>query len=104
MRIGFGGIGKAYAADRAKLVMKQFGAESGVVNASGDLTAWGHQPNGGKWTVGIANPDLSNQVFSYMAITDMAVWLHRARCMDKFVMIDGEKYSHAIDPRTGACP
>ncbi len=51
MRIGFGGIGKGYAADRAKLVMKQFGAESGVVNASGDLTAWGNQPNGSKWTV-----------------------------------------------------
>ncbi len=99
MRIGFGGIGKGYAADRAKLVMKQFGAESGVVNASGDLTAWGLQPNGQKWTVGIANPDLSNEVFSFMAIADLAV--ATSGNYEKFVMIDGKKYSHTINPRTG---
>lgn len=99
MRIGFGGIGKGYAAERAKLVMKQFGAQSGVVNASGDLTAWGLQPNGQKWTIAIANPDLSNEVFSYMAITDMAV--ATSGNYEKFVMIDGKKYSHTINPRTG---
>ncbi len=99
MRIGFGGIGKGYAAERAKVKMKQFGAESGVVNASGDLTAWGYQPNGQKWTVGIANPDLSNTAFSFMTITDMAV--ATSGNYEKFVMIDGKKYSHTINPRTG---
>ncbi|GAC1301458.1 MAG: FAD:protein FMN transferase [Mucilaginibacter sp.] len=99
MRIGFGGIGKGYGAERAKLIMKQFGAESGVVNASGDLTAWGCQPSGQKWTVAIADPDLSNEVFSYMAITDMAV--ATSGNYEKFVMIDGKKYSHTINPRTG---
>jgi thiamine biosynthesis lipoprotein len=42
----FGGIGKGYAADMAKKVMKEMGIEDGVVNASGDLTAWGHQADG----------------------------------------------------------
>jgi len=99
MRIGFGGIGKGYAAERAKLVMKQLGAQSGVVNASGDLTAWGHQPDGEKWTIGISNPDLSNEAFSYITITDMAV--ATSGNYEKFVMIDGKKYSHTINPRTG---
>jgi len=99
MRIGFGGIGKGYAADRAKLVLKERGVESGVINASGDLTAWGVQPGGNKWTVGIANPDLSHEVFSYMAITDMAI--ATSGNYEKFVMIDGKKYSHTINPRTG---
>jgi len=99
MRIGFGGIGKGYAAERAKLVMKQQGVESGVVNASGDLTAWGFQPNGSPWTVGIANPDAKHNVFSYMSITDMAV--ATSGNYEKFVMIDGKKYSHTINPRTG---
>ena len=98
-RIGFGGIGKGYAAERAKLVMKQQGVESGVVNASGDLTAWGQQPNGNPWTVGIANPDAKHNVFSYMSITDMAV--ATSGNYEKFVMIDGKKYSHTINPRTG---
>ncbi|RYD99636.1 MAG: FAD:protein FMN transferase, partial [Sphingobacteriales bacterium] len=54
MRIGFGGIGKGYAAERAKQVLVQHGISSGVVNASGDLCAWGAQPDGKPWTVGIA--------------------------------------------------
>ena len=99
MRIGFGGIGKGYGAEMAKTVLKQRGVESGVVNASGDLTAWGLQPNGQKWTVGIANPDLSQDVFSYMAISDLAV--ATSGNYEKFVMIDGKKYSHTINPRTG---
>jgi thiamine biosynthesis lipoprotein len=99
MRIGFGGIGKGYAAEMAKQVLKQRGVASGVVNASGDLTAWGVQPNGQKWTVGIANPDLANEIFSYMAITDMAV--ATSGNYEKFVVINGKKYSHTINPRTG---
>jgi thiamine biosynthesis lipoprotein len=99
MRIGFGGIGKGYAADRAKQVMKQMGVESGVVNASGDLSAWGRQPNGKPWTVGIVSPDLSHEVFSYLNITDMAV--ATSGNYEKFIMIGGKKYSHTINPRTG---
>lgn len=99
MRIGFGGIGKGYAAERAKLIMKQQGVESGVVNASGDLTAWGLQPNGKPWTIGIANPEAKQEMFSYMSITDMAV--ATSGNYEKFVMIDGKKYSHTINPRTG---
>lgn len=99
MRIGFGGIGKGYAAERAKLIMKRLGVESGVVNASGDLTAWGLQSNGKPWTVGIANPEAKHEVFSYMSITDMAV--ATSGNYEKFVMIDGRKYSHTINPRTG---
>src|SRR5664279_1081046 len=40
MRIGFGGIGKGYAAERAKLIMKSMGIKSGIVNAAGDMTTW----------------------------------------------------------------
>lgn len=99
MRIGFGGIGKGYAAERAKKVMCALGAESGVVNASGDLTAWGLQPDGRMWTLGIADPDRSQHVFSYMNITGLAV--ATSGNYEKFVMIGGRKYSHTINPRTG---
>ncbi|WP_121200773.1 FAD:protein FMN transferase [Mucilaginibacter gracilis] len=99
MRIGFGGIGKGYAAEQAKRIMVQLGVKSGVVNASGDLTAWGVQPNGSKWTLGIADPDRAQQVFSYMNVTGLAV--ATSGNYEKFVMIDGKKYSHTINPRTG---
>lgn len=99
MRIGFGGIGKGYAADRAKQVMRAMGAGSGVVNASGDLTTWGKQPGGADWTVGIINPNVKNEIFSYLSISDMAV--ATSGNYEKYVMIGGKKYSHTIDPRTG---
>ncbi|WP_426668053.1 FAD:protein FMN transferase [Mucilaginibacter sp. McL0603] len=99
MRIGFGGIGKGYAADCAKRVMIEQGVVSGVVNASGDMSAWGTQPNGEKWTIGIVNPDSSHEVFSYLSITDMAV--ATSGNYEKFITIDGKKYSHTINPRTG---
>ena len=99
MRIGFGGIGKGYAAERAKMIMQQQGVQHGVVNASGDLTTWGLQPNGQPWTVGIANPDAKQEIFSYMSISNLAV--ATSGNYEKFVMIGGKKYSHTIDPRTG---
>jgi FAD:protein FMN transferase len=99
MRIGFGGIGKGYAAEMAKAVMKAAGVTSGVVNASGDLAAWGTQPDGKPWTVGIVHPDAAHLPFSYMNITDKAV--ATSGNYEKYVMIDGKRYSHTIDPRTG---
>lgn len=99
MRIGFGGIGKGYAADRARLILEQNGAESGVVNAAGDLTTWGTQPNGKPWTVGIADPDPAQHPFSYLDISNMAV--ATSGNYEKYVTIDGKKYSHTIDPKTG---
>jgi thiamine biosynthesis lipoprotein len=99
MRIGFGGIGKGYAAERAKQIMKLQGVESGVVNASGDLTTWGLRPDGKQWTIAIANPNAAHEAFSYMNISDMAA--ATSGNYEKFVVIDGKKYSHTIDPHTG---
>ncbi|MGZ3882002.1 MAG: FAD:protein FMN transferase [Flavisolibacter sp.] len=99
MRIGFGGIGKGYAAEMAKTVMQKAGVTSGVVNASGDLAAWGYQPDGKPWTIGIVHPDAADMPFSYMNVTNMAV--ATSGNYEKFVMIDGKKYSHTISPRTG---
>ncbi|MFH7001274.1 MULTISPECIES: FAD:protein FMN transferase [Flavobacterium] len=99
MRIGFGGIGKGYAAEMAKQVLLKNNVHSGIINASGDLCAWGLQPNGQKWTIGVANPDASNTAFSYMEISNKAV--ATSGNYEKFVTINGKKYSHTIDPKTG---
>lgn len=99
MRIGFGGIGKGYAADRAKLVLQQRGVTAGVVNASGDLVTWGMQADGKPWTVGIASPGQRNLPFSYLNISNMAI--ATSGNYEKYAVVDGKKYSHTIDPRTG---
>ena len=99
MRIGFGGIGKGYAAERAKQVMKEMGVESGIVNASGDMTTWGKQPDGQPWTIGIVDPNARGKIFSYMNITDMAV--ATSGNYEKYILVNGVKYSHTINPKTG---
>jgi FAD:protein FMN transferase len=99
MRIGFGGIGKGYAADRAKMVMRLAGIQSGVVNAAGDLTVWGKQPDGPIWTIGIADPNQKHLPFGSLQLTDVSV--ATSGNYEKYVVIDGKKYSHTIDPKTG---
>lgn len=99
MRIGFGGIGKGYAAEMAKRQLLQRGVLAGIVNASGDLTTWGNQADGKPWTIGIADPGNAKQAFSYLNITDMAI--ATSGNYEKFVLIDGKKYSHTINPKTG---
>ena len=104
MRIGFGGIGKGYAAERAKAILQQQGVANGVVNAAGDLTAWGHQPNGQPWTIGIADPTpttshTATRAFSHLRISNIAV--ATSGNYEKFVIIGGKRYAHTIDPRTG---
>jgi thiamine biosynthesis lipoprotein len=99
MRIGFGGIGKGYAAEMAKRLMIQEGVKSGIVNASGDLTTWGLQPDGKQWTIGIADPNHKNRPFSYLNISNMAV--ATSGDYEKFAIIDGKRYSHTINPKTG---
>lgn len=99
MRIGFGGIGKGYAAEMAKQILLNHNVQSGIINASGDLSAWGLQPDGRKWTIGVADPDAPNAAFSYMEISNKAV--ATSGNYEKFVTINGKKYSHTIDPKTG---
>ena len=99
MRIGFGGIGKGYAADRAKEILKQRGVKSGIVNAAGDLITWGTQPDRKPWTIAIANPNNILIPFSTLNISNMAI--ATSGNYEKYVIINGKKYSHTIDPKTG---
>lgn len=99
MRIGFGGIGKGYAAEKAKSVMRAMDVPGGVVNASGDLTTWGFQPGGKPWTIGIVDPDAPGTVIGVLDIIDMAV--ATSGNYEKYALIDGKRYSHTINPRTG---
>lgn len=99
MRIGFGGIGKGYAAEKIKNIMKNFGVKAGIINASGDMSCWGIPENGKPWTIGIAHPDFADMPFSTLETTDLAV--ATSGNYEKFVMIGGKKYSHTINPKIG---
>lgn len=99
MKIGFGSIGKGYAADKTKELMLSKGVTAGIINASGDMNTWGKQPDGKEWTIGITNPMNQNKVFAAFPLSGNAVVT--SGDYEKFVILDGKKYSHIIDPRTG---
>jgi len=99
MKIGFGAIGKGYAADKAKVLLQNKGVNAGIINASGDLNAWGKQPDGKDWMVAIVNPLNKTKVFSWLPVSNSAVVT--SGNYEKYVEFDGVLYSHIIDPRTG---
>ena len=99
MKLGLGGIAQGYIADKIKEVLQEKGCTSGLVNVSGDINTWGKQPNGQPWTVGIINPMNKNKVFATFILDDSAV--ETSGSYEKFVVFNGKRYSHIIDPRTG---
>ena len=99
MKIGFGAIGKGYAADKAKKLLKEKGVVSGIINASGDMNTWGKQPNNDAWKVAITNPMDKNKAFALLPIHNEAVVT--SGNYEKFVKLNGKRYTHIIDPRTG---
>jgi thiamine biosynthesis lipoprotein len=99
MSIGFGGIGKGYAAERAKVVMIALGIKSGVVSAAGDLTTWGTREDGMVWDVAIAKPDKSRRIIAWLQADNTSVVT--SGNYEKFFIYEGKRYSHIINPRTG---
>lgn len=99
MKIGFGAIGKGYAADKAKTLLQAKGVKGGIINASGDLNTWGTRPNGKEWLVAIKNPLNKKKVFSWMPVNNGAVVT--SGNYEKYVFFNNKRYTHIIDPRTG---
>ena len=99
MKIGFGGIGKGYAANRAKKIMQQFAIAGGVVNASGDLITWGENEKAQDWTIKIADPKDKSRVLGILNINRLAIVT--SGDYERFVVFDGQRFAHIIDPRTG---
>jgi FAD:protein FMN transferase len=99
MKLGLGGIGQGYIADKIKELLLSKGCKSGIVNVSGDINTWGKQIDGKPWTVGIVNPVNKNKVFATFPLVDSAV--ETSGNYEKYVTFNNIRYSHIIDPRTG---
>ena len=99
MKLGFGGIGKGYAVDRAKAILMSKGVIAGMINASGDITTWGTKATGEKWLIGIENPGWRKNIFTWIPIVESSVSI--TDNYKKYVSVNGKRYSHIINPRTG---
>ncbi|WP_339920125.1 FAD:protein FMN transferase [uncultured Flavobacterium sp.] len=99
MKLGLGGIGQGFIADKIKALLISKGVIAGIVNISGDINTWGKQLNGEKWKVGIKNPLNKDKIFATFPLEDSAV--ETSGSYEKYVTFNGIRYSHIIDTRTG---
>ena len=99
MKIGFGALGEGYAADRCRDMMMARGIKAGIVNGSGDMRTWGTQPDGKPWNIGITNPLHKDKLFAIVPLHQGAVVTSGS--YEKFVVFNGKRYSHIINPATG---
>ncbi len=99
MKIGFGALGEGYAVDRCRALMLDRGILSGIVNATGDMSAWGGQPDGTDWRIGINDPARRGELIAVVPLRDLAVVTSGS--YEKFVSFGGKRYAHIINPATG---
>jgi FAD:protein FMN transferase len=99
MEIDFGGFGKEYATDRVATLLAQAGVSSGVVNFGGDLRVLGPQPDGRAWPVGISHPRRPGALVASIDVTQGA--LATSGDYERFFELDGRRYCHILNPRTG---
>ncbi|MFO1414876.1 MAG: FAD:protein FMN transferase [Burkholderiales bacterium] len=99
MEIDFGGIGKEYAADRAATVCLDAGVRHGLVNLGGDLRAIGPQPDGRPWRIGIRHPRQAHGIVAGIDLPEGA--LATSGDYERFIEVDGQRYCHILDPRSG---
>lgn len=105
MRLDLGGIGMGYAADRAIEVLERHGIRSALIDASGDVRASGPPPGSAGWRVSLAPLAVGNDPEASRGKGPVVVLSHAAVTTSgdayQAVEIDGRRYSHVVDPRTG---
>jgi thiamine biosynthesis lipoprotein len=99
MELDFGGFGKEYAADRAATICKESGINRGLVELGGDIRVIGPHPDGSAWQIGIRNPRDPDVAVAVIPLKSGG--LASSGDYERFMVIDGKRYSHILNPRTG---
>ena len=100
MRLDLGGIAKGYAADEGLAVLKKQGITRALVAAGGDIAVSGPPPGADGWKIAIAPlKDDAGDEGPYMVLHDAAV--STSGDAEQYAEIDGKRYSHIVDPKTG---
>jgi len=99
MRLDLGGIAKGYAVDEALDTLRKHGVDRALVDAGGDIRLGGPPPDSPGWIIGVAALEADAPPSRYLWLADRAI----ATSGDtwQYVEIEGKRYSHLVDPRTG---
>lgn len=99
MELDFGGIVKEYAVDRCATLCSEAGIMHGLINLGGDVRIVGPRGNDEPWLVGISHPRKPGQVLLNLSVNRGA--LASSGDYERCIVIDGVRYAHVLNPKTG---
>ena len=103
MALDMGGIAKGYAVDQAVAVLKKNGVSAAIVNAGGDLMAYGTRQSGQPWTIGLQHPRKPEEISASFTAESSGSGTAAATSGDyqKFFILGDVRYHHILDPESG---
>lgn len=99
MELDFGGFGKEYAADAAASCVQKLGISHGYVNLGGDVRVIGPQPDDSAWRIAIQNPRNHEEIVATIPVFQGG--LTTSGDYEKYFELNGERYCHILNPKTG---
>ena len=99
MELDFGGCVKEYAADAVAAVLRDAGMAHALVDLGGDMAATGGRADGAPWRVGISSPARPDRALAGVEL--VAGGLASSGDYERCIEIDGQRYGHILDPRSG---
>lgn len=97
--LDFGAIAKGYTTQLCASRLEEAGLEYGFLNAGGNVVLIGEKPDGEDWKVGIQNPDESDSLLTFT--TRKPTCLVTSGDYQRYMIVDGKRYAHIIDPDSG---
>lgn len=98
--IGFGAVAKGYTADAALDAMAEAGCKTAILSLGGNVQTLGRKPDGSDWNVAIMDPDDNGAYAAMLAVGEKAVVT--SGDYQRYFEQNGVRYSHILDPETGA--
>ncbi len=98
MKLDLGAIAKGFADDEGQAVLKKFGIKSALIEMGGDIVVSDPPPGTKGWTIEVPNAGLKGKA-DEMLFANCAI--SSSGDTEQFVVLDGKKYSHVVNPKTG---
>jgi len=100
LRLDLSAIAKGFGVDEIAVLLRTYHLENFLVNIGGEVVAAGMKSDGTRWRLGIEKPvENAREIETIVYLTDVA--MATSGDYRNFYEIDGQRYSHTIDPTTG---
>ena len=101
MQLDLGAVGKGVALDEIRKTLEEYPKVSGaVISVGGSILTYGSKPEGGAWQIAVTDPQDPSQSVGVLTL-DGGYCVSTSGDYERYVEVDGVRYHHILDPRTG---